>query len=82
MRKTEKCLAWVVYRMEIHGKPIAGNAVCEQGEWDAMEIVSPGRRKLVQAGIASESEAESLARNSPLDADTKEISESGPPNLL
>ncbi len=82
MRTTEKCLSWVVYRMEIHGKPITGNAVCEQGEWDAMERVNPGRRKLVQAGIASESDAETLARNSPIDADTNGISESNLPNLL
>jgi hypothetical protein len=58
--KTEAVL-WVVYRMTIHRKPSV-NAVCEQGEWDAMERSRPGYHTLVRCGIASESEAEMLAR--------------------
>ena len=54
---------WVVYMMPIHGKPVAMGAVCEQAEWDAMELAQPGFRTLVRAGISSETEAESLARD-------------------
>ena len=62
--------SWVVYRMSVHGKPLGGNAVCEQREWDAMELAQPGLHTLVQAGIATEGEAESLARLSPIDVST------------
>ena len=64
MRKTEECMMWVVYRMTIHGKPSGLGAVCEQGEWDAMELNRPGHHTLVLAGIANEGEAERLARSS------------------
>jgi hypothetical protein len=63
MRKSEVALLWVVYEMTVHGKPAGGmNAVCEQGEWDAMERERPGYHKLVRGGITSEGEAERLAR--------------------
>lgn len=62
MRKTDECVSWVVYRATIHGKPSGTNAVCEQREWDAMEQARPGYHTLVQAGIANEATAESLAR--------------------
>jgi hypothetical protein len=75
MKMTEKCSLWVVYRMEIKGKPIGANAVCEQGEWDAMERAHPAHRKLIQEGIANEGEAERLARSSPIDTTTDEISD-------
>jgi hypothetical protein len=70
MRKTEECMSWVVYRMTIHGKVSGMNAVCEQGEWDAMELVQPGHHALIQAGITNEGEAERLARSSPVDSIT------------
>ena len=53
---------WVVYRMTVHGKKPGAHAVCEQGEWDAMESAQPGYHALVRAGIANEGEAEQLAR--------------------
>lgn len=81
MRKSEKCQLWVVYRMEIHGKVAGGNAVCEQGEWDAIERAHPGHRKLIQAGITSEGDAERLARSSPHVA-TQVTPKSGPPKKL
>ena len=59
---TEKVVSWVVYQMTIHGKPAGMNAVCEQSEWDAMELGRPGYHKLVRAGITNEGEAERLAR--------------------
>ena len=59
----EKIVTWVVYTMTIHKKTIGTKAaVCEQSEWDAMELARPGYHHLVRAGIASEVEAESLAR--------------------
>ena len=67
MRKTEKCISWVVYRMTIHGKVSGMNAICEQREWDAMELAQPGRHALIQSSITNEGEAERLARNSPAD---------------
>jgi hypothetical protein len=59
---------WVVYRMTIHNKP-ATNAMCSQSEWDAMELAKPGYHTLIQGGIASENEAERLARGT--SGDTK-----------
>ena len=54
---------WVVYVMTLHGKAVGNNAVCEQSEWDEMEAARPGYHTLVKAGIASEAEAEQLARS-------------------
>jgi hypothetical protein len=39
------------------------SAVCEEGEWEAMELARPGHHMLIQAGITNEGEAERLARN-------------------
>ena len=75
MTNSEKSLSWVVYRMTIHGKPSGMNAVCGQGEWEAMELAQPGYHTLVQAGIATEGEAERLARIRPVDEDTNKLSE-------
>ena len=66
MRKTDESALWVAYRMTIKGKPQM-NAVCKQAEWDAMERVSPGHHTLIRGGIVNESEAERLARSSPVD---------------
>ena len=57
----ENVVSWVVYQMTLNKKP-SMNAVCEQSDWDAMEVARPGYHTLVQAGIASEAEAEILAR--------------------
>lgn len=54
--------SWVVYLMTIHNKAEGRMAVCEQSEWDAIEVHRPGYHKLLQANIASETEAELLAR--------------------
>lgn len=67
MRKNEKSLLWVVYRITLRGKPSQMNAVCEQCEWEAMERAQPGHHTLIQAGIANEGEAERLARSGPVD---------------
>ena len=68
MRKSGEPVTWVVYQLLLDKKPEAMNVVCEQGEWDAMELARPGRYKLVRAGIATEAEAERLARGTSGDA--------------
>jgi hypothetical protein len=54
--------AWVVYRMTLYGGTAGGNAVCQQHEWDALEAARPGFHTLLHAGLATEQEAERLAR--------------------
>ena len=69
--RTEKKVLWVVYQTTLRGKQgksATMNVICEQGEWDAMELAQPGHHTLVQAGITSEGEAERLARGSSGDA--------------
>ena len=61
MRKSERAEEWVVYKRAIHGEEDV-SAVCEQGEWDAMEREEPGHHILVRERISSEAEAEELAR--------------------
>jgi hypothetical protein len=73
MRITEGSATWVVYLMTIRGKETPMNAVCEQDEWIAMELLNPGRYKLVQSGIPNESEAEKLARGTSGDRPPKHI---------
>ena len=58
---SEKVETWVVYLMN-GGKTTGMKAVCEQSEWDAMERAKPGMLHLVQQGIATDTEAEILAR--------------------
>ncbi len=53
---------WVVYKATLRGNADGMNAVCEQAEWDAMELAKPGQQTLIRGGIASEGEAERLAR--------------------
>ncbi len=62
MRREQTFSSWVVYRKNVKGKTVAGNAVCGREEWDAMELARPGLHTLVQADIATEKEAERLAR--------------------
>jgi hypothetical protein len=75
MRNTEECLSWVVYRMTVHGKKAGMSAVCEQGEWEAMELAQPGYHTLVRAGIRNEGEAERLARSRCEGLDTRKSSQ-------
>jgi|ERR1051325_8353028 hypothetical protein len=56
--KTE---TWVVYLMTIRKHP-GMKAVCEQTEWDAMELARPGYHHFIQGGFTSEVEAELIAR--------------------
>ena len=68
MRNSDEPMAWVVYQIILDKKPEAMNVVCEQGDWDALELARPGHYKLVRAGIATEAEAERLARGTSGDA--------------
>jgi hypothetical protein len=58
----DEVVSWVVYLMTLHNKTVGIKAVCEQSEWDAMELARPGYHTLIRAGIATETEAEKLAR--------------------
>jgi hypothetical protein len=62
MRLSTTCIAWVVYRMTIPKQSVTGNVVCEQSEWEAMELARPGYHVLLHSGIKTEQEAEKLAR--------------------
>jgi hypothetical protein len=78
MRKTEEAVLWVVYRMTIHGKPSQMSAVCEQDEWDAMELAQPGHHTLIAAGITNEGEAERLARTGSVEANASKTAHAKP----
>lgn len=60
MRQSNEAVAWVVYTM-ITGRP-GETRICEQGEWEEMNRISPANYKLVRADITNEAEAENLAR--------------------
>jgi len=62
MRITEVCHSWVVYRMTLPKQAVSGNVVCEQAEWEAIELLKPGYHTLLYSGIKTEREAELLAR--------------------
>jgi len=55
--------SWVVYEVFVRGKAVGMNAVCEQAEWEKMEIAQPGNHTLIQSGITNEGVAERLARS-------------------
>lgn len=67
MRKTEETPSWVVYRMTVKGKTSGMGTVCEQAEWEALELAQPGYHTLVRTGITNEGVAERLARSVPVD---------------
>jgi hypothetical protein len=56
-------VTWAVYLMTIYKQTDRIAAVCEQREWDAIERARPGYHRLIRGGIASEVEAEMLARS-------------------
>jgi hypothetical protein len=67
MKQQTENVSWVVYKMTLRGMESV-NAVCEQREWDAMELARPGYHTLVQADIEDETSAERLARGTSGDA--------------
>jgi hypothetical protein len=48
--------------MTLHGNAIGGNVVCEQREWELLEVTRPGYHTLLHTGLKTEQEAEKLAR--------------------
>ena len=72
MRPIEECHSYVVYRMTLSKGAIGGNVVCEQREWDALELARPGFHTLIRAGIATEQEAEKLARGTAGDTPSRQ----------
>jgi hypothetical protein len=54
--------SWVVFRRVMKGQATEINVVCEVGEWEAMQAAHPDSITLIRYGIASEGEAERLAR--------------------
>ena len=59
---TTKKTLWVVYEIGAAEKNQGMSVVCEQDEWDALELAQPGKHKLIRTAITSEGEAERLAR--------------------
>jgi hypothetical protein len=64
MRKRKPVGGWVVYKSR-HAGADGPNAVCEQAEWEAMELADPGAQTLLRSSVATEAEAEALARSLP-----------------
>jgi hypothetical protein len=60
--KARRPESWVIYRAVVQGVATGPNGVCEQDEWEAMELAKPGGTVVVEAGIADEAVAERLAR--------------------
>ena len=58
----KKTVTWAVYLMTVPKRVEKIRAVCEQSEWEAMELARPGYHELIRGGIATEVEAETLAR--------------------
>jgi hypothetical protein len=73
MRQREICRAWVVYRMTLSKDVVGGNVVCEQREWDAIELARPGLHLLIRDGIGTEQEAEKLARGTAGDTRPRKV---------
>ena len=65
MTMTQKAETWVVYLRTVRNNVDGIKGVCEQSEWNAMELARPGLHHLIQGGIATEVEAETLARGAP-----------------
>ena len=55
----EKVPTWVVYSMP---QKTSAFVVCDETEWERINLARPGVNTLVQSGILSESAAERVAR--------------------
>lgn len=69
MRTANEASSWAVYHIAAKGKDSARNALCDQGDWEAIERVGAGSCTLIRANITNEGEAERLARGT--SGDTK-----------
>ncbi|OWK34615.1 hypothetical protein FRUB_10586 [Fimbriiglobus ruber] len=59
----------MIYQTRLRGEVVGPNGVCDQDEWEMMELARPGVNLLVRSGIESEGIAERLARGT--SGDTK-----------
>jgi hypothetical protein len=59
-------MSWVVYQVSLGRDVSRMNIVCEQGEWEAMELALLGDRTLVRAGMPTVGEARRFAKAVPL----------------
>jgi hypothetical protein len=53
MPRSDEAVLWAIYRTSIGGKSPGVNVVCEQAEWDRLELAHPGQYTLVRSGIPS-----------------------------
>ena len=60
--RREPLVTWVVYEKQMPGKPKM-TVMCEQSEWDALELTQPNFCTAVRTDITNEGEAEQLARS-------------------
>jgi hypothetical protein len=58
-------LGMTVYLMTIHKRAERLPAICNQSEWDAMELLRPGYHQLVQSGIATETKLKRINMAAP-----------------
>jgi hypothetical protein len=75
--RREPVVTWVVYEKQMPGKPKV-TVMCEQSEWDALELTQPNPYTLVRDGITNEGEAERLARSGAVVVKVKERSRAVP----
>lgn len=70
MRNRDEEELWAVYEV-VQGKQVGIRVMCQQSEWEALAASHPSLNVLVRDRIASESEAEKLARGKSGDARPK-----------
>ncbi|MBI3865622.1 MAG: hypothetical protein HY290_27430 [Planctomycetia bacterium] len=78
MREPETTETWVVFQA-LQGAQSGIRSICTESEWTDILARKPGVNQLVQAGIASETEAEKLARGTSGDAKQRPSRRSTPP---
>ena len=60
MREFVQVGPWVVYCLTDRNAP--GNLVCQRQEWDEIQVRRPGVYELVEGEIATEADADRIAR--------------------
>jgi hypothetical protein len=70
MRKPEADELWAVYQVAA-GKQAGTRVMCPQSQWEELTLNQPNANVLIQDRIASESDAEKLARGTSGDAKLK-----------
>ena len=73
LMRNEPVVTWVVYEKQMPGKSKM-TLMCEQPDWDRLELIQPNFCTIVQSGITNEAVAEQLARSGALVVKSKEHS--------